>query len=58
MISEKAVEALLQGVREVLKGIDQEEAQSADGWWETSDGAAFGAKALANLEKLIRASLN
>ena len=34
----------------LLKGIDQTECESADGWWETSTGAAFGAGILAAIE--------
>jgi len=29
-------------INEVLKGIDETETASDDGWWETSDGATFG----------------
>lgn len=49
-----AVDALLAGVREVLKGIDQDETASSEGWWETSVGVAFGAERLAALEALLR----
>ncbi len=31
----------------LLKGIDKTEIESADGWWETSSGADFGAGILA-----------
>ena len=31
----------------LLKGIDKTEIESADGWWETSSGAEFGAGILA-----------
>ena len=31
----------------LLKGIDKTEIESADGWWETSSGAEFGAGVLA-----------
>jgi hypothetical protein len=31
----------------LLKGIDQSETESPDGWWETSTGADFGAGILA-----------
>lgn len=37
-------------IREILKGIDQQEIDSPDGWWETSVGADFGAKKLAEVE--------
>ena len=31
----------------LLRGIDETETESADGWWETSTGAAFGAGRIA-----------
>ena len=31
----------------MLKGIDQTECEDSEGWWETSEGAAFGAGILA-----------
>ena len=37
---------LIDRVKEVLKGIDRVETESEDGWWETSDGAGFGARKL------------
>lgn len=40
-------------VREILKGIDQEDLDP-DGWWETSTGAEFGKRKLAEVEELIR----
>jgi len=47
----KRLEALLKGEREavigLLRGIDQTETESAEGWWETSTGAEFGAGILA-----------
>lgn len=30
----------------ILEGIDKTEAESGDGWWETSIGAQFGAEKL------------
>ena len=51
----KAFEALVRAderaaILPLLKGIDQTECESADGWWETSTGAAFGAGILAAIE--------
>ena len=47
----KRLEALLKGEREavigLLRGIDQTQTESADGWWETSTGAEFGAGRIA-----------
>ena len=39
-------------IREILKGIDQEDSVEG-GWWETSIGAEFGAKKLAEVEAYI-----
>lgn len=33
-------------ILEILKGIDQTEAESDNGWWETSIGAQFGSEKL------------
>lgn len=30
----------------ILKGIDQTETESQDGWWETATGAEFGKRKL------------
>jgi hypothetical protein len=35
----------------LLKGIDQTENESDDGWWETSTGAKFGAGILAAIRE-------
>jgi hypothetical protein len=47
----KRLEAAILAEREaligLLKGIDKTEVESADGWWETSSGAEFGAGILA-----------
>ena len=39
-------------IREILKGIDQQDTVEG-GWWETSTGAEFGAKKLAEVEAYI-----
>ena len=39
-------------IREILKGIDQEDTVEG-GWWETSTGAEFGAKKLAEVEAYV-----
>jgi len=36
-------------IREILKGIDQMQTESNDGWWETSTGAEFGKSKLNEL---------
>jgi hypothetical protein len=40
-------------LRKLLKGIDKDECEMDGGWWETSTGAEFGAKKLAELEIFI-----
>lgn len=37
---------MIDAIKSILKGIDQTEIESPDGWWETSEGAKFGAKKL------------
>ncbi|MDR2294405.1 MAG: hypothetical protein LBE05_04285 [Microbacterium sp.] len=44
----------LDEVRRILTGIDIDEYDSDVGWWETSDGAHFGAEKLAEVEALVR----
>ena len=39
-------------ISEILKGIDETEISSEDGWWETSSGAEFGK---GRLDAVIRA---
>ena len=43
----------VQAVKTVLKGIDQTECDSPEGWWETSTGAEFGAKKLQHVIGLL-----
>ena len=43
----EAVAAEREALIALLKGIDQTETESPDGWWETSTGADFGAGILA-----------
>lgn len=58
-MNEAEIEGLISEVREVLKGIDEDwkSPSSGDEWWETSDGAKFGAERLAALEALLRERL-
>ena len=37
----------------ILKGIDKDEIDSDDGWWETSTGVEFGAKKLQEILELV-----
>ena len=47
-------EDLIEQIKDLLKGIDETETESEDGWWETSDGAGFGAGKLKELIALIK----
>lgn len=38
---------------EVLKGIDKDEIESPDGWWETSAGVEFGKQKKEELTKRL-----
>jgi hypothetical protein len=49
-----APEDPLAWVDELLVGIDKDECESSDGWWETSGGARYGAHKLAELKAEIR----
>jgi hypothetical protein len=40
-------------VLEILKGIDEQETDSPDGWWETSTGANFGEQKLQQVLKIL-----
>lgn len=44
---------LIENIKELLKGIDQTENESNDGWWETDEGAEFGKDKLNMLIELI-----
>jgi len=44
---------LIENIKELLKGIDQTENESDDGWWETSTGAKFGRDKLNMLIELV-----
>lgn len=41
----------------ILEGIDKDECESKDGWWETSTGAEFGEGKKKELEDFIRQEL-
>lgn len=40
-------------IAEILKGIDKTESDDDMGWWETSEGANFGAHKLAEIKSCI-----
>jgi len=44
---------LKQKIFEILKGIDETETCSDDGWWETSTGEEFGKEILVKLSTLL-----
>ena len=48
--------SIVEQIKELLKGIDETETGSIDGWWETSEGAAFGAEKLKELLALVEIS--
>lgn len=41
-------------IREILKGIDKDQCESEEGWWETSKGAEFGKRKLEDIIKLLK----
>lgn len=45
-------------IRAILVGIDQDEARTPDGWWETSIGIAFGEGRLAAVLDAVRSRSN
>ena len=47
------IDQLKDKIREILKGIDETEDASVDGWWETSTGAERGADKLAQVMAAI-----
>jgi hypothetical protein len=49
----EAVAAEREALIALLKGIDQTETESPDGWWETSTGADFGAGILAAIRAQV-----
>ncbi len=43
----------IETIKEILRGIEQDEIESPDGWWETSAGAQFGQEKLKELLQYI-----
>jgi len=41
-------------LKQILKGIDEQQIHSNDGWWETSTGADFGAKKINEIEQFFK----
>ena len=50
---ESKSDAAVRELRSIVDGIDRDETEDDDGWWETSTGAEFGAERLRHLERLI-----
>ena len=46
---------LVNKVKDILKGIDEDECSSQDGWWETSEGASFGKTKLSEVMYILKA---
>lgn len=44
---------ILKEIEIILAGIDEEETDTERGWWETSEGAAFGKSKLNKIRKLF-----
>lgn len=44
---------LAEQIKDILKGIEETEIDSVEGWWETSTGAEFGATKLKELLALV-----
>ena len=40
-------------IAKILHGIDMDECENDDGWWETSTGAEYGASVLAEIKALF-----
>lgn len=51
----RSITVLEPAVERVLHGIDQQETDDVDGWWETSAGARFGAIKKAEIMQTVRA---
>jgi hypothetical protein len=45
---------MIEVIKNILKGIDQTEIESPDGWWETSTGAEFGAEKLKQIIEVLK----
>lgn len=58
MKSQLPVPTVVEAIKAELKGIDQTETESLDGWWETSIGAEFGAKKLQHVIGLLTTTKN
>jgi hypothetical protein len=50
--------APLQELNTILDGIDRCQTDQPEGWWETSTGAEFGARKLAEVKTLVQRLVN
>jgi hypothetical protein len=53
----QSITRLIERVEGILKGIDETQTDSKDGWWETSTGADFGKQKLDNVLAAIEKEL-
>lgn len=54
MKNELSKEELLEKILEILDGIDKDELESTNGWWENSSGADFGKYKKAKIIELFK----
>jgi hypothetical protein len=48
---------IINRVQEILHGIDKDEVEEPDGWWETGAGAEFGKERLNLIIELLQREL-
>ena len=51
-VAEEIIQMLKEEAKAILKGIDECETDSKDGWWETGTGAEFGESILNKIDRL------
>lgn len=47
------LDEIIKTIESILDGIDKDETQDKNGWWETSTGAAFGKQKLEELKVFV-----
>jgi hypothetical protein len=58
IVGQTIPERLYSGIEQILHGIDKQETDDINGWWETSTGAEYGKRKLAEIKKLIETELS
>ena len=53
MTPQEAVMAERKRILALLDGITETETESSNGWWETSEGAAFGASVVKKIKEQL-----